>query len=114
MFVSVHHNANNSPEKNGTSVYYSLNNPNVSRGGTITSELMAVTLQEDLIAALGTNDMNVLTTDFTVTKFNNIPSVLIELSFRSNPEECAMSVTDEFRVKAAQTIAQSILKLYQK
>ena len=114
MFVSVHHNANNSPEKNGTSVYYSLNNPNVSRGGTITSELMAVTLQEALIATLGTNDMNVLTTDFTVTKFNNVPSVLIELSFLSNPEECAMSVTDEFRVKAAQTIAQSILKLYQK
>jgi len=114
MFVSVHHNANNSPEKNGTSVYYSLNNPNVSRGGAVTSELMAGTIQADLLEALGTNDMNVLTTDFSVTKYNNVPAVLIELSFLSNPEECARSITDEFRVAAAQSIAQSILKLYQK
>ena len=112
MFVSVHHNANNSPEKNGTSVYYSLNNPHVSGNGSISSSLMAQTLQAELLDALGTNDMKVLTTDFTVTKYNTVPSVLIELAFMSNPEECARLITDEFRTKAAQAIAESIISLY--
>lgn len=114
MFVSIHHNANNSPEKNGTSVYYSLLNNNSSLDDTVTSGIMAEMMQADLIENLHTNDMKVLTTDFTVTKYNNVPAVLVELSFLSNPEECYRSITDEFRITAAQTLAGSILKLYNK
>jgi len=114
MFVSIHHNANNSREKNGTSVYYSLFNYNSSLNNSITSRIMAETIQADLIENLKTNDMQVLTTDFTVTKYNNVPSVLVELSFLSNPEECARSITDDFRKTAAETLAESILKFYNK
>ncbi|MCR5431240.1 MAG: N-acetylmuramoyl-L-alanine amidase [Lachnospiraceae bacterium] len=112
MFVSIHHNANNSPEKNGTSVYYSLLNYNATLENTLTSRIMAETMQNDLIEKIQTNDMKVLTTDFTVTKYNNVPSVLVELSFLSNPEECYRSITDEFRNAASESIAGSILKLY--
>ncbi len=114
MFVSLHHNANNSAEKNGTSVYYSTYNLNSSLDGKVTSKIMAETMQADLIENLQTNDMNVLTTDFTVTKYNNVPAVLVELAFLSNPDECRRAITDDFRIAAAQTLAGSILKLYER
>ncbi|MCR5829582.1 MAG: N-acetylmuramoyl-L-alanine amidase [Lachnospiraceae bacterium] len=114
MFVSVHHNANNSRETNGTSVYYSLFNYCSSLDNTVTSRIMAETMQADLINNLKTNDMEVLTTDFTVTKYNTVPAVLVELSFLSNPDECALSITDDFRITASRTLANSILKFYEK
>jgi len=113
MFVSLHHNANNDREKNGTSVYYSLLNYNSSLNNKLTSRIMAQTMQKDLVEALGTNDMEVLTTDFTVTKYNNVPSVLVELCYMSNPDECARAITDDFRLLTAQTLAQSILSFYE-
>ena len=62
--------------------------------------------------ALGTEDKGVLTTPLSVTKYNNVPACLVELSFLSNPVECARSITEEFRIAAADSIAESILNFF--
>ncbi len=112
LFVSFHHNANNNRDTKGSSVYYSLDNNNTALNNTVNSEILASTIQTGLVKDLGTEDKGVLTTPLSVTKYNNVPACLVELSFLSNPEECALSITEEFRISAADSIADSILRLF--
>lgn len=111
MFISVHHNASGSSDIVGTSVYYSKFNPYTSKEG-ITSASMADTILANLINGIGTEDKGVLTTDFSVTKFNKIPAVLCELGFMSNLQECSNMITDDFLYRAADAISTSVLELY--
>ncbi len=112
LFVSFHHNANNNRDVVGSSVYYSLDNFNTAFNDTVNSEILASTIQAGLVEALGTEDKGVLTTPLSVTKYNNVPACLVELSFLSNPVECARSITEEFRIAAADSIAESILNFF--
>ncbi len=114
MFVSFHHNANNNRDIVGSSVYYSLDNNNSSLNDTVNSQILSEAIQAGLVRDLGTEDKGVLTTPLSVTKYNNVPACLVELSFLSNPQECARSITDDFRIAAADSIADSILKFFVK
>lgn len=115
MFISIHHNAAGSESKSdtvGTSVYYSKFNGYESKEG-ITSAEMADRLLANLTDKLGTQNKGVLTTDFSVTKYNRIPAVLCEMAFMSNLGECSYIITDEFMYSAASALCQSVLELYE-
>jgi len=80
LFISVHNNAvgsGNAAKAYGTETYY----------WTPMSYLPAVTIQEAVVAALGTRDRFVGWQRFYVMRETDCPRVLVECAFVSNPQE---------------------------
>ncbi len=82
LFISIHNNANSNPDNNGTTTYYSGQNPQATE-----SSKMANAIQSLIIGIVNTNDEGVRKADFYVLKNTNMPSVLIEAAYLSNPDE---------------------------
>ncbi len=95
-FISVHGDSFSSTS-NGTTTYY---NSTVNFNGP-RSKTLGDAIQKNMIASLGTYNRGVKEQNFYVNRMNEIPSVLVELAFLSNPKEEALLKTTEFRKKAA-------------
>ena len=78
LFVSIHCNAA-SPEAHGTETFYC--------SGSENGRQLAQCIQDQLIGTLGTTDRGLKTNSLYVTKHTNMPAVLTELAFISNPDE---------------------------
>ena len=72
------------------------------------SFLLAETIQNELNGLLGTRDRGVRQAPFRVLMGVQMPAVLVEVAFISNPEEEAALRTAEFRERIAEAIARSI------
>ena len=101
LFISIHNNSFSDPSANGTETFSYLPN---DEGGQV-----AKVMQSKLIAALGLRNRGHKTSDFYVLRNTNMPAVLTELAFISNPKEEALLKTDEFQTKAAKAIVDSII-----
>lgn len=102
-FVSIHCNAAGTPEARGTETYcYKL-------GGK--GEVLAKSIQAELIAATGRLNRGVKTANYYVLRRTNMPAVLTELAFISNPEEERLLSNPEFQEKCALAIARGIGKV---
>jgi len=100
-FISVHSNANDNPSANGTETLYHRNN---TRGERLANEI-----QKELILQTNRTDRGIVERpNLAVLRLTNMPAVMAELAFISNPEEAALLSTPEFRQKAAQGIADGI------
>lgn len=102
MFVSIHMNSNLNPSYNGTAVYYYNGNKAAQN-----KELASV-LQNHLVQSLGLRDIGIIAESFAVLRYTQVPAVLVETAFISNPEEEKLAYTDSFREKAAQGIVAGI------
>lgn len=99
-FVSIHCNSAGTPEARGTETYcYKLG----SKG-----EVLAKAIQAELIAVTGRADRGVKTANYYVLKRTNMPAVLIELAFLSNPEEERLLASVDYQEKCASAIAKGI------
>ncbi|MCL4515043.1 MAG: N-acetylmuramoyl-L-alanine amidase [Firmicutes bacterium] len=79
-FISVHHNASTDPSVNGTETY-------AYYYGSSASFDLRDKVHARLLAGMGLPNRGALTAGFYVLKYTNMPAILTEASFISNPYE---------------------------
>ena len=107
-FVSIHTNANVSRSINGTSTYYYGGVPGQSEA----RKKLASAVQKELVNAIQRRDIGVLTANFAVLRFTQVPSILVETAFISNYEEEKLLADAGFRAKIAEGIANGIERYF--
>lgn len=108
-FVSIHVNAFTSSSAHGTETFWNATNASSD------SKLLAEEIQKQLVAALGTYNRGVNGKQgFKVIKDTEIPSVLVEVAFVSNPNEAQLLSDPAFRQKAADAIYNGIINYFNK
>ena len=101
IFLSIHADAFTNREVKGTTAYYYTQ-------GSKKSKLLADCVRTALIDAIGTLDRGTQTSNFYVVKHTDMPAILVEISFISNPDEEKMMNSEEGIKKIAQGIADGI------
>jgi N-acetylmuramoyl-L-alanine amidase len=100
VFVSIHINAFSNPTVGGTATYYyQKSNYDV---------LLASCIQSGLVGSAGLQDRGTYAAGFYVIKRTQMPAVLTELGFISNPDEEKLLGTPQFQQKMAQGIVQGL------
>ncbi|MBM7865337.1 SH3 domain-containing protein [Heliobacterium gestii] len=107
LYVSIHCNSHTVPDTSGTTTYYFYKDDD-ARPGEGTRMRMAGMIQQSLVAALGRRDIGIKGANFAVLRETNMPAVLVELMFISNPEEENLLNQDAVRAKAATAIADGL------
>jgi N-acetylmuramoyl-L-alanine amidase len=95
VFISIHYNSGGSTAT-GIDTFYNTKYGNEAE--------LAKCIQTELIKQTGMKDRGVKTAEFYVVKYNEMPSVLVELGFISNPEEEKLIATKDYQQKAARGI----------
>lgn len=101
IFLSIHADAFTNREVKGTTAYYYTQ-------GTKQSKRLADCVRTALIDSIGTIDRGTQTCNFYVVKHTDMPAILVEISFISNPDEEKMMNSAEGVKKIAQGIADGI------
>ena len=101
IFLSIHADAFTNREVKGTTAYYYTK-------GTQQSKRLADSVRTALIDAIGTVDRGTQTSNFYVVKHTDMPAILVEISFISNPDEEKMMNSETGIKKIAQGIADGI------
>lgn len=100
VFVSIHCNAAENREAQGTETFYFPFSPN--------GRVLADRIQENLVAMLGRPNRGVKPGNLWVIRYTNCPAVLVELAFISNPEEETLLADSHFQYNAAQAIWRGV------
>ena len=121
LIVSIHHNSLDRKDYQGTMVLY-YNKPNEKEDYGITSKEFATIVKDKLIQNLGTIDRGIVNRpDLLVLcqntdgkdpgkEYTNVPAILCEIGFLSNPEELSRIITDSFQTKAAKAIYDGVME----
>lgn len=106
MFISIHINSFPESKYYGAQVFY-FKNQNESKH-------LAKIMQQELIRVLNRNNERVekSTEEYFILKDNEIPSVLIECGFLSNPEEERLLLMPEYQEKIAFSIYTGIIRFF--
>lgn len=75
----------------------------------VESAALAETIQQEFNALLGTNDRGVRQAPFAVLEGAQMPAVLVEVAFLSNPAEAKRLADPSFQDQVASTLVKSIL-----
>ncbi|WP_159429888.1 N-acetylmuramoyl-L-alanine amidase family protein [Halarsenatibacter silvermanii] len=102
LFVSVHSNAAPRSAVSGLETYY-------APGRKADSYDLARQLQSTMAAELPLTDRGVKEDNFTVIRDTEMPSVLLEIGFLSNPDDAELLEQDDFREKAAESAVTGII-----
>lgn len=103
FFISIHSNSSVSSSAVGSETYYSTKKPNDSP--------LAKIMQDNLVAANALIDRGVKNANFYVLNNTNMPSVLVELGFISNPNEEKLLNNSDFQAKSAYGLANGIMEI---
>jgi N-acetylmuramoyl-L-alanine amidase len=95
LFVSIHCNASVNPSSNGTSIHYYKQSDYV----------LASQLQPSLMAGTGRNNRGLQANRFYVLAHTQMPAVLVETAFLTNPTEGALLADANYRQKIAESLA---------
>ncbi len=101
-FVSIHCNSNVNPVYTGTETFF-------YRTGT-RAESFAETVNNALVAEIGTKNLGIYAENFAVLRLTNMPAILVEIAFLSNPREAEQLASPAFREKCAIGISNGILE----
>ena len=101
IFISIHADAFTNPEVKGTTAYYYTR-------GSEASRRLADSVRTAVIDAIGTVDRGSQSCNFYVVKHTDMPAILLEISFISNPDEEAMMNSETGIQKIAQGMADGI------
>jgi N-acetylmuramoyl-L-alanine amidase len=97
VFLDIHANYFGSPQVRGTGTYYYQK--------SAYDRLLAQCIQSSVISVDGLNDRGIVPANFFVLKNTQMPAMLIEVGFLSNPDEERLLNTSQFQ----QTLAQGIV-----
>lgn len=100
FFISLHCNAAGTSQAHGAETFHF---PGSSQGAKL-----AGSIQRELVVQTGVRDRGTKTANFAVLKGTQMPAVLVELGFISNPEEEQWLGDIDNQVLLAQAIAKGI------
>ncbi|MGE5582025.1 MAG: N-acetylmuramoyl-L-alanine amidase family protein, partial [Bacillota bacterium] len=101
FFISVHTNSHPKIQTEGIEVFYY---PNHSHARPLATNILDAMVRET-----GLKKLTVKTNNFAVIRETQMPGVLLELGFLSNPQEELTLSSDEFKNNAAQGIFRGII-----
>lgn len=111
--VHIHADGSDSKSARGVSVLVPagdlLGTPSIREESVRLGQLMVDAVAE---ATGAKNRGTVARSDMTSFNFSEVPSVLIEMGFMTNPEEDALLETDEYQDKIVSGMVQSLLAWY--
>lgn len=102
IFVSIHLNSFSNPQARGTETYHAQ--------GSVSGKKLATQIHNQLLSCLGFPDRGIKTANYYVLLYTNVPAVLVEVGFISNPTE--EKLIQEKRETIAQAIAQGIIDYF--
>lgn len=102
--VSIHLNSFNDSSVCGAQVFYDETDEN--------SKSFASDVQKVLAGVLDNSDKEVKTGDFYLLKCRDVPSILVECGYLSNPKEEALLITDTYQEKVAYGLYCGILRFF--
>jgi N-acetylmuramoyl-L-alanine amidase len=110
LCVRIHADSSNNPQENGISVLYpSLQSPYTSPDKYRRSIRAAQLILNALIRSTGAHSKGIVPrTDITGFNWSNVPVVLVEMGFLSNPNEDVRMSTPEYQNKLAQDMVNGI------
>ncbi len=111
VFVSIHSNGSTKSETNGTEVYYYVDQEDpvvVAQAGE--RARLAQIIQDNLLRELGRKDGGVRQNNYIVVRYTQIPAILIETAYLSNPGEEVLLNDPSFQDRAARAIANGIFE----
>ena len=109
LFLRVHADGSTSRSQNGSSVLY----PALRRGWTgdvlPESRQAARVLQRELVAGLGSRDLGIVRRgDLTGFNWSDVPVVLAEVGFLTNPREDRLLSSRRYQRRAARALARGV------
>ncbi len=105
IFVSIHMNAYPQTQYSGLQIWYSQNNPRSRELADSIRETVCSTLQPD-----NNRKSKGATSSIYLLHHLNMPAVLVECGFLTNPEEAEKLCREDYQIALAQAIAGGILK----
>jgi N-acetylmuramoyl-L-alanine amidase len=111
LFLRIHADGSADPSSRGTHTLY----PALRRGWTddvyAASERAAVTVQRELVGALGFPDRGVHTrSDFTGFNWADVPVILVEMGFMTNRTDDRLLATTAYQQRAALGLCRGTLR----
>ncbi len=91
IYISLHNDWNDNSNVQGTSVYYYKSQ----------DLALAEALQRALVRQTKAVDLGVKRSNFYVLRNTNVPAVLVEIGFLSNPEEASLLAKPSYRLEVA-------------
>ena len=107
LFISIHNDSFTNPDVQGTSTYYSKDSPKQTE-----SLQLANSIESAVIDTLKSKNRGVKESGFYVLRNTNMPSVLLETAFISNPYEEARLQNSTFQKNVASAIFRGIYNFY--
>ncbi len=105
FFISLHNNSFTNPGPNGTEILYSTKDPQ--------SKKIAQIIQNNMVMSLGTfNRGEKARPGLIVLNSTNMPAVLVETAFLTNPEDVQKLKSPEFNRAVGQVIYDSIVEIF--
>ncbi|HVN67223.1 MAG TPA: N-acetylmuramoyl-L-alanine amidase, partial [Candidatus Sulfotelmatobacter sp.] len=98
IFISLHYNSTYDPRLSGSETYYY--NP--------VSRRFAETLHEAVVRGLGRRDRGLHRVPFYVVKNTEMPSVLLEPVYLTDPEESGLAASPRFQAELAETVVKGV------
>ncbi len=107
VFISIHLNKFEQSKYYGAQVFYSTKNPE--------SKLLGQTIQKELIEGIdngNTRKAKPATNDIYLLKNTEMPAVIVECGFLSNPEEERLLQTEQYQKRLAWSIYIGLMKYF--
>ncbi|WP_206459879.1 N-acetylmuramoyl-L-alanine amidase [Anaerovorax sp. IOR16] len=110
LFVSIHNNsAGNVTSATGTETFYNETEGKAAYG--ISSKELAASVQKKMTAYLGTRNRGVKNgSELSVLRRTEMPAILMEGAFLSNPDDLQLMLTDTFRENYANAVSEAIIE----
>lgn len=102
IFVSINMTGNEDSTAQGVQTFYRGDSANAS-------DELATLVQKSIVTYVDLKDRGATQFTFDILKENNMPAILINCGFLSNPEEAKKLTNPEFQKELAEGISQGIL-----
>lgn len=102
VFVSIRMTGNEDPTAEGVQTFYRV-------GANDASDELATLVQKSVVAYVDLKDREVTPFTFDILKDNNMPAILLQCGFLSNPNEEKKLTNPKFQNDLAEGISQGIL-----
>ncbi|WPX09786.1 N-acetylmuramoyl-L-alanine amidase [Anaerocellum danielii] len=105
LFISIHNNAIENSSVRGTMVLYKEKQQN----GVISDKQFAQIVLESIVKQVGTQNKGIVERpNLVVLRTSNMPAVLVEVAFGTNPQDLDLLLNDSFKDSVAKAIADAV------
>jgi N-acetylmuramoyl-L-alanine amidase len=111
LFVRIHADGSPSRSSRGTSVLYPAYHRRWTADILPESRTAARLIQRDLVSELGSRDLGTAPrADLTGFNWSDVPAVLVEVGFLTNPREDRLLTSRSYQRRAAEGIARGVAR----